>query len=192
MEVSFTELGGGDKKGKWHSPTSCGHFWTCAILNSIFSGGLLSARLTCCLALANRLPCISQSSLALTSVVNLKVNLMKVLVARSCPTLCDPMDCSDPMDCRTLGFSVHGILQARILVWVAISSSRVSSQPRDQTLQILNRLNHQRSTPAYPSRMPFAAWDPCRVVWSSGNRDLELVQILALLLLLLAVRTFDW
>ena len=41
--------------------------------------------------------------------------------------LCDPMDCSVP------GSSVHGILQARILEWVAISSSRGSSRPRDQT-----------------------------------------------------------
>ena len=39
-------------------------------------------------------------------------------VAQSCPTLCDPMDCSPP------GSSVHGILQARILEWVAISFSR--------------------------------------------------------------------
>ena len=45
---------------------------------------------------------------------------------QSCPILCDPMDCSPP------GFSVHGILQARILEWVAISSSRVSSWLRDQ------------------------------------------------------------
>ena len=37
-------------------------------------------------------------------------------VAQSCPTLCDHMDCSPP------GSSVHGILQARILEWVAISS----------------------------------------------------------------------
>ena len=42
-------------------------------------------------------------------------------------TLCDPMDCSLP------GSSVHGILQARILEWVAIPFSRGSSQPRDQT-----------------------------------------------------------
>ena len=40
---------------------------------------------------------------------------------------CDPIDCSSP------GSSVHGILQPRILQWVAISSSRGSSQPRDQT-----------------------------------------------------------
>jgi len=37
------------------------------------------------------------------------------------------------MDCSPPGFSVHGILQARILEWVAIPFSRGSSQPRDQT-----------------------------------------------------------
>ena len=52
---------------------------------------------------------------------------VKVLVAQSCLTLCDPMDCSPP------GSSLHGILQARILEWVAISSSRGSSRPRDRT-----------------------------------------------------------
>ena len=39
----------------------------------------------------------------------------------------------DPMDCNQSGSSVHGILQARILEWVAIFSSRGSSQPRDWT-----------------------------------------------------------
>ena len=48
------------------------------------------------------------------------------LVAKLCLTLCDPMDCSPP------GSSVHGMSQARILEWVAISCSRGSSQPRDQ------------------------------------------------------------
>ena len=51
----------------------------------------------------------------------------KVLVARSCPTLCNPMDCSLPNS------SVHGVLQARILEWVAIPFSRGSSWPRDWT-----------------------------------------------------------
>ena len=46
---------------------------------------------------------------------------------QSCQTLCDSMDCSPP------GSSVHGIFQVRILEWVAISFSRVSFQPRDQT-----------------------------------------------------------
>ena len=52
---------------------------------------------------------------------------MKVLVAESCPTLCDPTDCSLPDS------SVHGILQARIPEWVAMPVSRGSSQPMDRT-----------------------------------------------------------
>ena len=52
---------------------------------------------------------------------------VKVLVAQSCLTLCNPTDCSSP------GSSVHGILQARILERVAIPFSRGSSSPRDQT-----------------------------------------------------------
>ena len=46
-------------------------------------------------------------------------------IAQSCPTLCDPMAYSLP------GSSVHGIFQARVLEWVAISFSRRSSRPRD-------------------------------------------------------------
>ena len=42
--------------------------------------------------------------------------------AQSCPTLCDPVDCSLP------GSSIHGILQARILEWVAISFSKSESE----------------------------------------------------------------
>ena len=49
------------------------------------------------------------------------------LVAKLCPTFCDPKDCSLP------GFSVHGIFPARILEGVAISFSRGSSPPRDRT-----------------------------------------------------------
>ena len=51
----------------------------------------------------------------------------KVLVAPWCLILCDPMDCSPP------GSSVHGTLQARIPEWVAMPSSRGSSQSRDWT-----------------------------------------------------------
>ena len=49
--------------------------------------------------------------------------ILCVLVTQSCPTLCDPMACSPP------GSSVHGILQARILEWVAISSFRDLPDP---------------------------------------------------------------
>ena len=51
-----------------------------------------------------------------------KETKVKMKVAQSCLTLCDPMDCI-----------VHGILQARILEWVAFPFSRGSSQPRDRT-----------------------------------------------------------
>ena len=51
----------------------------------------------------------------------------EVLVAQSCPTLCDHMECSP------LAPSVHAIFQARILEWVAIPFSGESSRPRDQT-----------------------------------------------------------
>ena len=53
--------------------------------------------------------------------------ILRVLVTQSCPTLCDPLDCSLP------GFSICGIFQARILEWIAISFSRGSSRPRDWT-----------------------------------------------------------
>ena len=61
------------------------------------------------------------------------VNIIKVIydrnrnIAQLCPTLCDPMDCSLP------GSSVHGIFQAIVLEWIAISFSSSSSQPRDRT-----------------------------------------------------------
>ena len=47
---------------------------------------------------------------------------MRVKLLQSCPTLCDPMDCSPP------GSPVQGILQARILEWIAISFSRYNDQ----------------------------------------------------------------
>ena len=72
-----------------------------------------------------------------SSLTNSKKKKAKVLIPlsasmgakllQSCPTLCDAMDYSPPIS------SVHGILQARILAWVAISFSRGSSWPRDQT-----------------------------------------------------------
>ena len=55
-----------------------------------------------------------------------------VVWSLNCVWLCDPMDCSPP------GSSVHGILQARILEWVFMPSSRGSSQPRDWTLLYCN------------------------------------------------------
>ena len=53
---------------------------------------------------------------------------MRALLLQPCLTRCDPMECSPP------GSSVHGILQATILEWAAMPSSRGSSRPRDQNV----------------------------------------------------------
>ena len=60
-----------------------------------------------------------------TKITNYKK--VKMLVAQSYLILCDSVDCSLPGSC------VHGILQARILEWIVMYSSRGSSQPRDRT-----------------------------------------------------------
>ena len=62
-----------------------------------------------------------------TFLTTYKSEKAKVLVTQSCPTLSDLMDCSPP------GSSVHGISQARILEWVAISFCMGSSWPRNGT-----------------------------------------------------------
>ena len=62
--------------------------------------------------------------------VEIKKSELKLVCAKSLqlyPTLCNPLYCSPP------GSSVHGILQVRILEWVAMPSSRGSSQSRDRT-----------------------------------------------------------
>ena len=60
-------------------------------------------------------------------VLQSNVPLVHAKSLQSCLTLCDPVDCSPP------GSSVQGILQARILEWVAMPSSRGSSRPKDRT-----------------------------------------------------------
>ena len=63
----------------------------------------------------------------LFSVVYLTAIESESQATQSCPTLCNPTDCSLP------GSSVHGIFQARVLEWAAISFSKRSCRPRDQT-----------------------------------------------------------
>ena len=74
-----------------------------------------------------------------------KTGKVKVLVAQSYPTFCNPMDCNPP------GFSVLGIPQARILEWVAISFSRGSSQLRDGT-QVSSVLQADSLLPELPGK----------------------------------------
>ena len=75
---------------------------------------------------------VKRSNESLTPTVTSPLYWERCVCARSapqsCPTLCDPMDCSPPS-----GSSVHGISQARILEWVDMSFSRGSSRPRGQT-----------------------------------------------------------
>ena len=82
-----------------------------------------SASLLSCYTVSQCSPLLSVSYVS----SNNEVKWSEVLVAQLYPTLCNPMDC------YLLGPSVHGILQARILEWVAILSSRGSSQPMGWT-----------------------------------------------------------
>ena len=69
---------------------------------------------------------LPKNALCPFSTTSLGLPLMH-FVAQSCLTLCNPMNCSPS------GSSVHGTSQERVLEWVAMSFSRGSSQPRDQT-----------------------------------------------------------
>ena len=81
--------------------------------------------------------------------------------AQWCLTLCNPMGCSPP------GSSVHGILQARILGWVATSYSRGSSRPSDRTPYVLGALHWQvDSLPLGPPRKLL------QVAYKNTNSDL--------------------
>ena len=68
------------------------------------------------------------------------ISSLKLQVAQSCPTLCDPMD-----------YMVHGILQARILEWVASPFSRGSSQPKIKPRSLTLQAD---SLPAEPQAKP--------------------------------------
>ena len=102
-----------------------------------------------------------------------------VLKSLSCLWLCDTIDCSLP------GSSVHGISQARILQWVAISFSRGSSQPRDQTQvsyiagrhftvratrKAQHPLDHWK-TKRVPEKHLFLPYWLCQSLWLCGSQQ---------------------
>ena len=95
-----------------HSSTTHTHSWTILILS-----------LLACLLLGRL---FNHSEPVSSSAKMRNIVKVKMLVDQSCPTLCDPMDSRLP------GSSVHRILQARILEWIAISFSGGSSWPRDR------------------------------------------------------------
>ena len=84
-------------------------------------------------------------------------------VAQSCPTLRDSMDYSPP------GSSIHGILQARVLEWVAISFSRGSSSLRDQTgvSSIARRIVYKKAMASHSSTL---AW---KIPWMEEPGGLQ-------------------
>ena len=101
-----------------HSQTSLGQSLVGSVLLS--PGSWCTQDSVCALLESFSQSCVRSGS----CMVGLRVTYAKseVKVTQSCPTLCDAMD-----------YTVHGILQARILEWVAFYFSRVSSQPRDPT-----------------------------------------------------------
>ena len=95
---------------------------------------------------------------------------VKVIAAQSCLTLCDPMDCGLP------GSSVYGILQARILEWVAMPSSRgiFPTQGSNPGLlhcrRILYHLSHQRRMDGWKMQQMWHKILPLRMLWSERRR----------------------
>ena len=82
---------------------------------------------------------------------------VKVLVAQSCSTLCDPMDSSPP------GSSVHDISQARMLEWVGIPFPRGSSWPRDQSPVMATNSSTSKSMQQEPRASNI--WEGCPYTW---------------------------
>ena len=135
-------------------PSHCGFFF---VFGSAISGILLSMVVQqLVVALVSSTP---SSWIRRNDTFCLISLLSESEVAQSCPTLCNPMDCSPP------GSSTRGILQARIRDWVAISSCRGSSRPRDQILiscsspALAGRLSHgtTREAPNIP-RTWYTRW----------------------------------
>ena len=111
----------------WHSPGQNTGVGCHAVLQGIFLTWGLNPRLLWLLHWqVNSLP-LGPPERPWGNNIILRKCCLHAKLLQWCPTLCDPVDCSPP------GSSVHGILQARILEWVAMPSSRGSSQPRDRT-----------------------------------------------------------
>ena len=91
-------------------------------------------------------------------------NYITTYIAQSCPTLCDPMDCGPR------GSSVHGIFQARVVEWVAISFSRESSWPRNWT-QVSGIVG--RPLPSEPPVKPPLSNQNNMVVYYDKNRHTD-------------------
>ena len=112
-----------------------------------------------CLLFSTSVPCFFFQSVS-TTYLFYYVWKVKALVAQSCLTLYEPMDCSPP------GFPVHRVLQARVLEWVAMLSSRGSSWPRDGThISYASCVGRQVLLPLMPAGKPHL-W-----LWWASNFD---------------------
>ena len=108
----------------------CNAWWRLILITTASSRRAPSTILWRCNKMQNSrtIPCLSFcKEKAVFQEKSVRNTLLFASVAKSCPTLCNPMVCSLP------GSSVHGIFQAKILEWAAISSSRGSSWSRDWT-----------------------------------------------------------
>ena len=94
------------------------HRELCSTLRGNLDGRGVWGRMDTCICMAESLCCPPKT------ITTLLIGYVLCLVVQSCLTLCDPTYCSSPC------FSVHGILQIKILEWVAMPSSRASSQPK--------------------------------------------------------------
>ena len=95
-----------------------------------------------------------------------------MLSLQSPPTLCDPVDCSPP------GSSVHGILQARTLEWVAISFSGVYSRPRDRTLVSYIAGGFFTTSATWEALFPFFFQSLATVLFEHEGRAMSLLSFL--------------
>ena len=115
--------------------TPCTHSWNLGEQTmAIDSGNIIwYEQWVCRSTLERKAVCVGwvweegKKSLSENTQASLAHGESEMLAAQSCPTLCNPMDCSLP------GSSVHGMLQVRILEWVAMPFSKGSSWPRDRT-----------------------------------------------------------
>ena len=90
----------------------------CSMLCGNLGGRGVWGRMDTCKCMAESLCCPPKT------ITTLLISYVLCLVVQSCLTLCNPMDYNSP------DFSIHGILQTRILEWVTMTSSRASSQPK--------------------------------------------------------------
>ena len=133
----------------------------CSKLSARLDGRRVWGRMDTCICIAESLHCSPEIIIILiisyTPIQNKKfrkkLKWICVLVAQLCPTLCNSMDCNLP------GSSGHGILQTRILEWVAISLSKGSSWPKKQTWSPALQVN------ALPSELLGKPFWICVYVW---------------------------